>query len=184
MSEGLDLVPIITDCEARGRPLAEVEPNGMLPGERKPGPLSTVLADALSLICTKIAPTMSAEQAGAWVRVMVAALANLPGRTAIRAAQRVLQRPIAFISEVDGAIREEAKEIALRHALATRRIRELAALRERELPAIHFEPEGDDQPIAPEKIRAMPAPLREMGLAAGWITEAEVAAALATGRAA
>jgi hypothetical protein len=183
MAEGADLVALEALYRRPPAPLRETEPRGMsLRHPGKAGELTTGLGDDLALIWTKFAPTASAEQADAWIKAMTVALDDLPGRVAREAAQMVLRQPIRFAGDVDAAIREAARDILARRSRARYRIRELREAIEARQAGQAIEGETI-QPLSAEKIRALPASMRAIGVTIGAITQDEVDAAL-TGEAA
>lgn len=164
LAEGFDVFPLLASYERGLTPLKEAEPAG-----GKPGRLTTGLGDDLAMLVTKVAPTMSAEQADAWIKVVVLALSDLPGRVAREAAQAALHRPMRFPSDIEAAVRAEAGNIMNRHVIACSRLRELATEQHRPAPkADEFEPFEDAE------IRRMSPELRRMGLACGALTQADI----------
>lgn len=128
LADGLDMDVVIAGYIRGLRPLCEVEPGGKSPHDaNRQGLLWAALGDALALLCTKIAPTMSVEQSKAWIEVMQRALSDLSGRVAIEAAQSALHVPMRFLNEVEGVIREKAEAIVSRHNGALWRLRQLRA---------------------------------------------------------
>jgi hypothetical protein len=186
-ADGVDVPAVIAGYERGLIPLKDVEPRGMsVRDPSKEGALTSKVRDALSLLATKIAPTMPLEQVDAWIRVTSAALSNLPGRVAHDAAEQALYRPMKFINEVETVIREEADDIQTRHRLALRRLRMLQEAIERgpapALPANDYD--AETAPVTAEQIRSMsrhPAwqNMKDMGLQLGSFTQADVDAALA-----
>ncbi|MFZ3484258.1 hypothetical protein [Sphingomonas sp. 3-13AW] len=178
MAEGVDLVALEALYRRPPAPLRETEPGGKSlrhPGAA--GEMTTGLGDDLAMIWTKFAPTGSADQADAWIKTMVIALDDLPGRVAREAAQMVLRQPIRFAGDVDPAIREAASGILARRSRARYRIRELREAIEAQQAGQAIE--GDTiQPLSPEKIRALPPAMRAIGVSIGAITQDEVDAAL------
>jgi hypothetical protein len=179
LAEGVDVLALAASYHRGLVPLKEAEPGGMMLADPKmPGKLSLGLGDDLSLISTKIAPTMSTEQADAWIKVMVIALSDLPGRVSREAAARALHRPMKFLNEVETVIREEATVIAWRHTTALSRLRKLHEEMARDAGPVPAAPEPVE-PLTAQQIRALPQPLREIGLKIGAITEADIDAAYA-----
>jgi len=181
MAESVDLPRLVAGYERGLVPLAEEEPRGMsLRDPTKPGKLTTALGDALAMIATKINPTMSVEQSDAWIKIVVSALSDLPGRVAKEAAEAALRRSTRFFGEVDGVVREEAEKILAWRRTALARLRAMRAEIERAAsppPALPApEPLG---PMSAEEIRRLTPALRSLGLSAGWITQDEIDAALA-----
>ena len=154
-------------------PLKELEPGGMVRddaaelGFRFDG-MTARLVDALRPLGIKIAPTMSAQQAGAWLAVMVAALSDLPPRVAIRASQDAIHHPMQFINEVEAAVRERAEQVSARYSLALRRLEKM----QREIMEASKPPrpllEGGPTPeLTQADVDAMSEELRRIGLACG-----------------
>ncbi|MBB3910852.1 hypothetical protein [Sphingomonas desiccabilis] len=179
MAEGVDLIALEALYRQPPKPLRETEPGGMsLRNPAMAGALTAGLGDDLAMIWTKIAPTASADQADAWIKTMQVALDDLPGKVAREAAQMVLRQPIRFAGDVDGAIREAARDVLARRSRARYRIRELREAIEARQAGRAIE--GDTvAPLSPEKIRALTAELRAVGLSIGAITQDQVDAALA-----
>lgn len=176
--DGVD-VPALIERYQRGLlPLKDREPAGRsLTDPSKVGRFSAGLRDDLTLICTKIAPTMSSEQSDAWIAVMVRALSDLPGRVAREAAQGALHRPMQFISEVETQIRLVAESVIARHRFALRNMRALHAEIERAKQP-KLEGATEPPPLTADDIRRMSASLRAVGIKVGAITEDEVEIAL------
>lgn len=65
----------------------------------------------LKPIGAKIDPKIDAEQAFAWRKAVVLALSDLPANVVIEAAARAVHRPMQFLNEVDGVVREEALKV-------------------------------------------------------------------------
>jgi hypothetical protein len=167
-----------------GRTIAEYEQSLAPLKEREPkldGATSKNLADALRPMGAKIAPTMSTEQATAWLAAMVMALSDLPEIGVVKAAREAIHVPIRFPNEVDGVIRAKSEEVMYRHHRAIRRLRGLREMIDmpgkmaRSLPPPLS---ADQDPITAEEIRAMTPSMIRIGLANGWLTQAEVDAAL------
>jgi len=180
ITDGVDVQRLIRGYERGLVALKEVEPAGKSardPG--KAGEFSTGLGDDLSLLCTKIAPTMSEDQADAWIKVTVTALSDLPGRVAREAAQKALHRPMRFLNEVEAEVRSLAVDVAARHSIALRNLRTLEAeIRRAAEPAPAIEGATEAPPITLAGIRAMTPEMRKMGIGLGAITQEEVDAAL------
>lgn len=176
--DGVD-VPALIERYQRGLlPLKDREPNGRSVADpAKVGRFSAGLRDDLTLIVTKIAPTMSQEQSDAWISVMVRALSDLPGRVAREAVQGALHRPMQFISEVETVVRDVAASVTAKHRMAMRNLRRLhAEIEDAKRPRI----EGATAPaeLTAEDIRRMSPSLRAVGIRVGAITEDEVQIAL------
>lgn len=175
-ARGADVAALVGGYERGLAPLTSAEPKGMSARDpSKRGALSRGLGDDLALIATKIAPTIATEQADAWIKVMVTALSDLPGRVAREAAQAALHRPMRFLNEVETVIREHANLINARHRLALGRLRDL--LREIENPQPKLADPAVSHPMTSAEIRALSRPFREMALGQGWLTQGEIDAA-------
>lgn len=175
MADGLDLAAVEALFDRPPTPLAVAEPNGMSRRDPKMlGPLTTGLGDDLAMICTKVSPTMSVEQSDAWIKVMVAALDDLPGRVSREAAQAVLRQPIRFLGDVDGKIREAADGIMARRARARHRLRELRAAMDARQRTAAEATDDDGGTISIDQVRALPLPLRQLGISLGAINEDDV----------
>lgn len=176
VADGVDLVALEARYREPARALSETEPHGMSarePGKR--GRFSLALADALGMICVKSSPTMSADQSDAWVKSMLLALDNVPGKVAVEAAAAVLRRPVKFLGDVDQMIRDEATGILARRTMVATRIKELREALAWQAPA-QIE---DRTPIeaTPQQLRRWPREWIDIGLGQGWLDLAAVAAA-------
>jgi hypothetical protein len=180
MADGVDLPRLIEREEVAAMPLKQIEPNGR--SRRDPdklGAMSTRLGDELALLATKIAPTMSVEQSDAWVKVMVAALSDLPGRVAVEAARQALHRPMEFISQVEGVIREQAVLVSARHATALSRLRSLHATIANPPIALPDPSQVPERRYSPAALRRLSPEFRAIGVTVGAFTQEEVDRALA-----
>ncbi|UIJ43711.1 hypothetical protein LZK98_11480 [Sphingomonas cannabina] len=180
MADGVDLQKLVEREEVAAMPLTQIEPNGR--SRRDPdkfGAMSTRLGDELALLATKIAPTMSEGQADAWVKVMVAALSDLPGRVAIEAARQALHRPMEFISQVEGVVREQAVLVAARHHTALSRLRSLQAAIANPPIALPDPSQVPERRYSPAAIRRLSKEFRAIGVRVGAFTQDEVDRAMA-----
>lgn len=176
VADGVDLVALEARYREPARPLSETEPDGMSarePGKR--GRYSRALGDALGMICTKSNPTMSADQSDAWVKAMLLALDNVPGKVAVAAAAAVLRRSVKFLGDVDGMIRDEAATVLARRTMVAARIRELREAMEWRAPAQVKDRTSID--ATPNQLRRWPREWIDMGIGQGWLDPAAVAAA-------
>lgn len=164
---------LISRYETSVLPLADVEPD--FAGKR-----SKDLRDWLRPIGIKLAPTMSPDQATAWLQAMVLALSDLPADIAIKAAKEALRVPMNFMNEVDAAIRDKASVMITRRANAIDRLRRLKAEIERPIAQprlVDAEPDRDTRPLTMQEIAALPIALRKIGLTLGEITQEQFDAA-------
>jgi hypothetical protein len=141
------------------------------------------LASRLNPLAAKIAPTMSAPQGDAWRNAMIDALSDLPAMIGLTAAKRAIHRPMSFINEVEGVIREIATEIADGRKDAIARINRLIddLLRP---PATALPAPDEGEPCTADQIRAMSklhgwSEFKAIGLKIGAFTQGEVDDALA-----
>lgn len=138
------------------------------------------LDERLRRLAVKVAPTASPEQTVEWRRAMAEALSDLPAMIALTAARRAIHRPFRFVGDIEAAVREIAAELLDRREARLRGLRRMAAELDRAMRAPPALPANDPAaPIGAAQIRAMGPDLRRMGLAAGYLTKAEVAAAMA-----
>lgn len=110
-------------------------------GERR-AQWESALDERLRRLAVKIAPGMSVAQADAWRKVMTEALGDLPAMVALTAAKRAIHRPMQFLNEIEGVVREIAADMITR--------RKLALLR---LDALRDEIERASQPKLPDPAR-------------------------------
>ncbi|MBP8233110.1 MAG: hypothetical protein KAY22_12455 [Rhizorhabdus sp.] len=85
------------------------------------------LDERLRRLAVKIAPGMSVAQGQQWRLVMVESLSDLPAVIVLTAAKRAIHRPMQYLNEVEGIVREIAGDMVATRKLALMR---LAALRE------------------------------------------------------
>lgn len=171
MAAGIELFPLLARYERGLVPLKDAEPGPVGPGSR----FSIGLGDDLALLLTKVAPGMSTEQADGWVKVMVTALGDLPGRVAREAAQAALHRPMRFANEIETEVRTLAAGLMARHRLACERLRDMAAEAHRRT----LDVEEELAPMSDDEIRRMKPEMRSLGLACGALTQEQVDRALA-----
>lgn len=134
--------------------------------------------DRLRRLAVKIAPGMAVEQGKIWREVMTDALSDLPAMVALTAAKRAIHRPMSFLNEVEAIVRQIAVEIHAERRRARERLADLFAVVQR--PAqLALPPQDDGAPFSPDEIRKMSVEIRDMGVAGGWITQAEIDAAFA-----
>jgi hypothetical protein len=136
--------------------------------------------ERLRRLAVKVLPTAAPAQTGDWRAATIEALADLPAMISLTAAKRAIHRPFRFIGEIEVAVREISAELLEDRQLRLTAMRRHHAEIERALnPATPALPAPDPEaPITAAGIRAMSAALREMGLKAGFITQAEVDEAL------
>jgi hypothetical protein len=135
----------------------------------------SAMDERLRRLAAKVLPTASAEAATAWREAMVEALSDLPAMIALTAAKKAIHKPFRFVGEVEPAIREIAEAmIERRHvrAAALQRMRDAIKRAANPVPAL------PPMEITPAGIRAMSQEMRALGLRAGFITQADVDAAL------
>ncbi|WP_426254512.1 hypothetical protein [Sphingomonas sp. DC2300-3] len=158
---------------ATAKNAAEMAP---VPADRQGrGSWDGAMDERLRRLAAKVLPTASAEAATAWRDAMVEALSDLPAMIALTAAKKAIHKPFRFVGEVEPAIREIAEAmIERRHvrAAALQRMRDAIKRAANPAPALPA-PE-----ITAAGIRAMKPEMRALGLRAGFITQAEVDAAL------
>jgi hypothetical protein len=170
MASGLELFPLLARYERGLIPLKEAEPGPISLTSR----FSVGLREDLSLLLTKVSPTISQDQSDAWLSIMVTALGDLPGRVAREAAQAALHRPMRFPNEIEEEIRKLASGLMARHHLACSRLRAMAAEAHRRERAV----EEELTPISAADIRRMKPEMRSLGLACGALTQEMIDAAL------
>jgi len=154
-------------------PLKEMEPAGMVRDDSADlgytfAGMTAKLADALRPLGIKIAPTMPGAQAGAWLAAMITALSDMPPRISIRGAQEAIHKPMQFLNEIEGVVRERAEDLAARYNLAQSRLermqREIAEATKPSRPLL-------TGPPAPELTQAdvdtMSGSMRRIGLGCG-----------------
>lgn len=171
LSKGLELFPLLARYERGLMPLNEAELGPVVATSK----LSIGLGDDLSLLLTKVSPGMSADQSDGWIKVMVTALGDLPGRVAREAAQAALHRPMRFANEIETEVRTIAAGLMARHRLACSRLREMAA-------EAHRRDLIDDEDVAPmtdDEIRWMKPEMINVGIGCGALTREQVERALA-----
>ncbi len=168
--DGIEVMPILARYERGLTPLKEVEPDPARPGRWSAG-----LGDDLSLLLTKVSPGIGTEQADAWIKVMVLALGDLPGRISREAARMALHRPMRFANEIEAVIRQIAAGLMAQHSIACARLRQMAAEQDRRRRGATDDP----GPITNAQIRHMPPAYRSLGVTLGHLTQEQVDAALA-----
>lgn len=136
------------------------------------------VAFRLKRLAAKISPTMGPEQAKAWMGAVTEALTDLPALVVLTAAKRALHRPMAFISEVEGVVREIAAQVLAEHQAAARRLRDLIQSVERANAAALAAPEAFKRQYSAEQVARMSPHLRSIGIKCGALTVAQVAEAV------
>lgn len=143
--------------------------------EPKPGPKARRLMKALAEIGVKIAPTMPQDRAEVWCAVMVKALSDLPFAFSIRGAEDALKKPMQFMNEVEGIVREQAEIARQRHLNAIHRLRRFQReIDNADKPKLTA---PEVPPLTQEGINAMPLELRKIGLTLGHLTQEQFDAA-------
>ena len=140
----------------------------------------TAIDERLRRLAVKVAPTAGAEQTQEWRFAMIEALSDLPALIALTAAKRAIHRPFRFIGDIESAIREIATELLAEREGRLRGLRRMQADLARAMaPPAALPAPLPDVPIPAAHIRAIPAPLRAIGLKIGALTADQVEAALA-----
>lgn len=171
MAANVELFPLLARYERGLVPLKEAEPDPQAPSAK----LSIGLADDLAMLLTKVAPTMSTDQADSWIKVMMIALGNLPGRVAREAAQAAMYRHMKFPNEIEDVVRQLAEGLMARHRLACARLLEMAAEgRRRELAT-----EGEPEELSDEEIRRLKPEFISLGIRCGALSQERVDRAFA-----
>lgn len=158
----------------------ELRPVPRDPAERQQW--ADAIDERLRRLAAKVLPTAKPADTQAWRDAMVDALADLPAMISLTAAKRAIHCPFRFIGEIEMTVRGIAVE------LIADRDERLAAMRRHQQeigralnpPVAALPPPPADVEISAERIRAMTVDLRRMGLRAGFLTEEQVAAAMAT----
>ncbi len=166
-SDAIDAAVAKTDAEMTGVPER---------GERRAA-WEAAIDERLRRLAAKVLPTASPDAAKAWRDAMVEALSDLPAMIALTAAKRAIHLPFRFIGEVEPGIREIATSMIDRRSArraGLERLRE--ALRRAALPQKALPAPGE---ISDDGIRAMSTEMRQLGLTGGFITQEQVARALA-----
>jgi hypothetical protein len=157
--------------------------------ELRPVPSDTVgrkqwemaIDERLRRLAAKVLPTAGPAQTADWRDALAEALADLPAMISLTAAKRAIHRPFRFIGDIEAAVREIATEV-----LSDRQMRLSALRRHRDeidralnpaTPALP--PAEEDREFTSGEIRAMTADIRAMGLRAGFISQAQIDAAIA-----
>lgn len=167
----LELFPLLLRYERGLIPLKEAEPDPDAPGRFTVG-----LGDDLAMLLTKVSPGLGTEQADAWIKVMVTALSDLPGRVSREAAQTALHRPMNFANEIETEVRKLAAGLMARHMLACSRLRQMAVEQDRRRNMLA----APIETATPEEIRRMSPEMRNIGIRCGGLTQEQVDQALAS----
>lgn len=156
-----DVVEAIEGFERALRPAKEIPLDQRQEETRK-------LANIIGSIGLRVRPDFSQEQAQLWSAEVVDALSNLPLRAAIAGARDAKHEPIRFPGEVHPAIARltEPHISAYRNALSNLR----RLLREIDDPT-HPVKRKHIPDISDDDLQNLPAPLRAMGIGAGWLIE-------------
>lgn len=126
------------------------------------------LDERLRRLAVKISPTMPPQQASIWREVMAEALSDLPAMVSLTAAKRALHRPMQYLNEVEGVVRELADAVLAERNLARRRLEDLLLRARREVPALPPQEEG--APFSFDEIKRMSAAMRRLGVSTGAFT--------------
>ena len=151
----------------------EMAPVPAAPQQRKAW--ESAMDERLRRLAAKVLPTASVEAATAWRESMVEALSDLPAMIALTAVKKAIHKPFRYVGDVETAIREIADAmIERRHvrAAALQRMRDAIKRAANPVPAL------PPMEITAAGIRAMTPEIRALGLRAGFITQAEIDAAL------
>ena len=141
------------------------------------------LDERLRRLAVKVAPTAAPAQTVEWRSAMTDALSDLPAMIALTAAKNAIHRPFRFIGDIEAGVREIAAELLAERETRLRGLQRMRAEVERAMTAATSLPApAADAAISPELIRAMKPELRRMGLKAGYITAADIEAAMADQR--
>lgn len=170
--------PLDTIAEALARLASDLSP--VPTDEAARASWNSAMDERLRRLAVKVQPGMSPDQSQPWRDVMVDALSDLPALVALTAAKRALHRPMKFMNEIEGVVREIAEEVEAGRRAAIARLKHLAdeiARAANRQPAL-VAPDVDE-PISAEEIRAMLPSLVAIGLKQGWITQDQVDAARA-----
>jgi hypothetical protein len=133
------------------------------------------LDERLRRLAAKVLPT-AGDAANAWRAAMVEALSDLPAMIALTAAKKAIHQPFRFVGEIEPAIRELAAQMIDRRRLRRDALERMRAdLRRAATPAPALPAPAA---ITADGIRAMTPDLRRLGLRLGFITQADVDAAL------
>jgi hypothetical protein len=128
--------------------------------------------ERLRRLAAKIAPAMPAAPAAVWREVMVDALSDLPAMVSLTAAKRALHKPMQYLNEVEGIVRNLADDVLAERKHARRRIEDLPLRARRETPALPPQEEG--APFSFDEIKRLSATMRRLGLATGAITQEQL----------
>lgn len=141
------------------------------------------LDERLRRLAVKVAPTATPAQTVEWRNAMADALSDLPAMIALTAARNAIHRPFRFIGDIEAGVREIAADLLAERQIRLRGLDRMRGEIERAMKAATSLPApAADAPISPELIRAMKPEMRRMGLKAGFITAADVEAAMADHR--
>lgn len=134
----------------------------------------------LTRLAAKVLPTAKSADTKVWRDAMTDALSDLPAMVSLTAAKRAIHQPFRFVGEIEAAVRDIAAEILVERQAALAAFRRHAADIDKALnpPVAALPAPAEDVPITAAQIRAMTSDLRRMGVKAGFITQADVDAAL------
>jgi hypothetical protein len=132
----------------------------------------TAMDERLRRLAAKIAPGMPEAPAAVWREVMVDALSDLPAMVSLTAAKRALHKPMKFLNEVEGIVRDIAAMVLAERNHARRRIEDLPLRARRETPALPPQEEG--APFSFDEIKRMSASMRRLGVSTGAFTQEQL----------
>ena len=132
------------------------------------------LAKIIRSIGLRIRPDFSEDQARMWIAAMVEALEDQPARIAMLAAKDAQRHPIQFPGEVLKIILEKAEPHLLTYRRAISNLEKLLKTIDHP-PMIEASPEAKAAAaqISDDELQLMAQPLRQLGLNAGFLVEAD-----------
>lgn len=130
------------------------------------------LSRAIGAIGNRIRPDFTPEQSQAWTASMVDALDQYPARIAIMAARDAKADPIRFPADVLEAIQARAERHLQSYRARLNRLRRMLRIHDHP-PLLADERKAEARRMSDEDLQDMPQELRQLGLAAGFLTECE-----------
>lgn len=127
------------------------------------------LAKFIRDIGARIRPDFTEDQARLWCAAMVNALDQFPARVILQAAREARHDEIEFPGQVHKAIKIRAERLLASHQSRISRLKRMRCIAEQP-PALEASPEAKDLASKLE-LESMPQPLRDMGIAGGWLIE-------------